>query len=129
MLGSLSGFTNHATMMTAGGMMDRSSSNNMVDKVPSFAPPCMAGEDSIVTNDTVQMGDNASLATWATTNTMGGAITGNVVDHVPEDNDQTKVASSERRGDVDAGAEEGEKSQAILQLQLVHPMLSRMILV
>ena len=125
MLGSLSGTTNHAiraaddqsvvtfaTMTTAGGMMDRSSSNNMVDKVPSFAPPRMAGEDSIVTNDTVQMGDNASLATWATTNTMGGAITGNVVDHVPEDNDQTKVASSERRGDVDAGAEEGEEESS-----------------
>jgi hypothetical protein len=94
---SMSGTTNHAvrvggddqsvvtfaTVTTAG--MDRGnggSANNMVDKVPSFAAQRMDAT-SIITNETVQMGDNQSLMTWATTNTMGGQLTGNVVDHVP----------------------------------------------
>jgi hypothetical protein len=94
---SMSGTTNHrvgggddqsvvtfATVTTIGG--DRGneglSKNNMVDKVPSFASSRIDAR-SIITDETVQMGDNQSLMTWATTNTMGGQLTGNVVDHVP----------------------------------------------
>ncbi len=97
---SISGMTNHAvragggddqsvvtfaTVTTVG--MDRriggSVNDNMVDKVPSFASPWMDAA-SIITNETVQMGGNQSLMTWATTYTLGGPLTGNVVDHVPE---------------------------------------------
>jgi hypothetical protein len=100
---SLSGTTNHAiragggddqsvvtfaTITTAGGGgMDRGGiggggvADIMVDKVPLFIPPQRVS--SIVTNETVQMGDNQSLATWGTTNTMGQQLTGNVVDHIP----------------------------------------------
>jgi len=88
---SLSGNTNHGTRaaddqsvvtfatMTSVGGMDRGD-RHVVDKVPSFAP--RTNSASIVTNDTVQMGDNQSLATWATANT-NMQLTGNVVDHVP----------------------------------------------
>ena len=70
-------------------------SDNLVDKVPTnFATRqglLLNGTDSAaVSDESVQMGDNASLATWATTNTMGNQLTGNVVDHVP---------SNERAGD------------------------------
>ena len=99
---SLSGTTNHAiragggddqsvvtfaTMTTVGGGMDRGRIDDggeadiMVDKVPLFVPPQRVS--SIVTDDTVQMGDNQSLETWGTTNTMGRQMTGNVVDHIP----------------------------------------------
>jgi hypothetical protein len=100
---SLSGTTNHAirvgggddqsvvtfaTMTTVGGGgMDRAQlgcggeADIMVDKVPLFVPPQRVS--SIITDDTVQMGDNESLATWGTTNTMGRQMTGNVVDHIP----------------------------------------------
>jgi hypothetical protein len=63
------------TVTTAGGV-----GGQAVDRVPSFTS---AGATSIVTNETVQMGDNQSIRTWTTTNTMGGQMTGNMVDHVP----------------------------------------------
>ena len=72
-----------ATMTTAGGgvsIMDNIT-QEVVDKVPSLF--AITDSTSIVTNDTVLMGDNQSLETWATTNTMGGQLTGNVIDHVP----------------------------------------------
>ena len=65
----------------------------MVDKVPSFAPR-ITDPTSIVTNDTVQMGDNQSLATWATTNTMGCQLTVYMVDHVPSTGDEDTVGTS-----------------------------------
>ncbi|KAL7538092.1 hypothetical protein ACHAXR_008981 [Thalassiosira sp. AJA248-18] len=113
--GSMSGTTNHAvpraaddqsvvtfaTMTTVGGM-DRGGiqQQDVVDKVPSFPPP--RSSTSIVTNETVQMGDNQSLATWATTNTMGGQLTGNVVDHVPHQ----KTNDNDDEGDEEEEEEE-----------------------
>ena len=63
-------------------------SDHLVDKVPTnFSTRSglsLNGTDSAaVTDESVQMGDNESLATWATTNTMGNQLTGNVVDLVP----------------------------------------------
>ena len=105
---SISGTTNHAvrptgddqsivtfaTMTTVGGGgMDRGRTDDIVDKVPLFAP--RTDTTSIITNDTVQMGDNQSLATWATTNTMGGGqLTGNVVDHVPNNNEEEETVGT-----------------------------------
>ncbi|KAK1748536.1 hypothetical protein QTG54_000475 [Skeletonema marinoi] len=66
-----------ATMTTAGYGRE---SSNVVDNIPSFNERT---DTSVVTSDTVLMGDNESVATWATMNTMRGQITGNVVDHVP----------------------------------------------
>jgi hypothetical protein len=68
-----------ATMTTAGYGRENS---NVVDNVPSFTERTGT---SVVTSDTVLMGDNESVATWATMNTMKGQITGNVVDHVPSE--------------------------------------------
>jgi hypothetical protein len=68
-----------ATMTTAGYGRENS---NVVDNIPSFNERTGT---SVVTSDTVLMGDNESVATWATMNTMRGQITGNVVDHVPSE--------------------------------------------
>ena len=57
----------------------------IVDKVPQPSTPSSGGmESSAATERAVQMADESdSLATWNTTNTVG--LTGNVVDHVPEE--------------------------------------------
>eukprot|EP00574_Skeletonema_japonicum_P005970 CAMPEP_0201716524 /NCGR_PEP_ID=MMETSP0593-20130828/2467_1 /ASSEMBLY_ACC=CAM_ASM_000672 /TAXON_ID=267983 /ORGANISM="Skeletonema japonicum, Strain CCMP2506" /LENGTH=926 /DNA_ID=CAMNT_0048206335 /DNA_START=33 /DNA_END=2813 /DNA_ORIENTATION=- len=65
------------TMTTAGYGRETS---NVVDNIPSFNERT---DTSVVTSDTILMGENESVATWATMNTMRGQITGNVVDHVP----------------------------------------------
>ena len=106
---SLSGNTNHAiragggddqsvvtfaTMTTVGGGgMDRGGigegdADIIVDKIPLSIPPHDVETTSIVTDQTVRMGDNQSLATWGTTNTMGRQLLGNVVDHVPSFDDE-----------------------------------------
>jgi hypothetical protein len=109
--GSISGTTNHAVRalddqsvvtfgtveaMGPGGTdvvidLAESTEQDMVDKIPHIPDHT---DNSMVTNDTVQMGDNQSLATWATTNTMGGQLTGNVVDHVPEDENDDEEESA-----------------------------------
>ena len=51
---------------------------DIIVKVPSLPPARGADCDaSIITNDTVQIGKNQSLITWATTNDMGGQLVGN----------------------------------------------------
>jgi len=78
-----------ATMTTAGYGRENS---NVVDNIPSFNERT---DTSVVTSETVQMGDHESVATWATMNTMRGQITGNVVDHVPTQ-EETGPDPSER---------------------------------
>jgi len=116
---SLSGTTNHAvkasddqsvvtfaTMTTAGGInMENTNTQeqqqDMVDKVPSIQR--VTDNTSIITHDTVQMGDNESLATWATSNTMGGQFTGHVVDHVPNEGITTEGGAAGDGGAGDGG--------------------------
>mmetsp|Transcript_31976 Transcript_31976/g.54561 ORF Transcript_31976/g.54561 Transcript_31976/m.54561 type:complete len:110 (+) Transcript_31976:412-741(+) len=59
----------------AGPNRPATTGTNPANTVPSTAP---RANQYIVTNETMQMADNQSLATWATTNTMGGQLTGNV---------------------------------------------------
>ena len=90
---SISGDTDHAvrapddqsvvtfaTMTTAGyGVRENS---NVVDSIPFISGRTGT---SVVTSDAVMMGENESVATWATMNTMKGQTTGNVVDYVPSE--------------------------------------------
>jgi hypothetical protein len=91
-----------ATMTTFG---DRARDSDVVDRLPSFTAAKIG--ESVATNDTVQIGDHESVATWATMNTMKGQITGNVVDHVPADEEQSVPSNP------NAGTEPGSSLKSV----------------